>query len=63
MKDSQGRGVIRLGDATNHGGLVISASDTIEITASCVLINGSPACRIGDVDNRGDVMVTGACNR
>ncbi len=43
--------------------MVISASDTIEITASCVLIKGSPACRIGDVDNRGDVMVTGACNR
>ncbi|HAT33402.1 MAG TPA: PAAR domain-containing protein, partial [Janthinobacterium sp.] len=28
MKDAKGRGVIRLGDKTSHGGEVVSASDS-----------------------------------
>jgi uncharacterized Zn-binding protein involved in type VI secretion len=35
------RGVIRLGDKTNHGGKVISASSTM-------FMHGKPVARIGD---------------
>ncbi|RKS84476.1 putative Zn-binding protein involved in type VI secretion [Orbus hercynius] len=36
------RCVIRLGDATNHGGKVISASSTM-------IVHGKPVARIGDM--------------
>lgn len=36
------RGVIRLGDATNHGGKVISASST-------TIIKGKAVARVGDL--------------
>lgn len=36
------RGVIRLGDSTDHGGKVISASST-------TIIQGKPLARIGDM--------------
>ena len=49
MKDAQGRGVIRLGDTTSHGGKVISASDTLTALGKAVALDGDmtlcPKCK------------------
>lgn len=49
MKDAQGRGVIRLGDTTSHGGQVISASDTLKAMGKAVALDGDmticPKCK------------------
>ncbi|MDB5973799.1 MAG: hypothetical protein JWR07_559 [Nevskia sp.] len=49
MKDSKGRGVIRLGDQTSHGGKVISASDTFKVLGKQVALDGDmtscPQCK------------------
>ena len=49
MKDSKGRGVIRLGDTTSHGGKVISASDTLKALGKAVALEGDmtfcPMCK------------------
>ena len=49
MKDSKGRGVIRLGDKTSHGGEVISASDTFKALGKAVALDGDmtfcPQCK------------------
>lgn len=49
MKDSKGRGIIRLGDKTSHGGQVISASDTFTVLGKAVALNGDttfcPKCK------------------
>jgi uncharacterized Zn-binding protein involved in type VI secretion len=49
MKDSTGRGVIRLGDKTSHGGEVISASDTLKALGKQVALDGDmtmcPKCK------------------
>ena len=49
MKDAEGRGVIRLGDATSHEGKVISASDTLKALGKAVALDGDmtlcPKCK------------------
>ena len=49
MRDAQGRGVIRLGDTTSHGGEVISASDTLKALGKAVARDGDmtfcPRCK------------------
>ena len=49
MKDAQGRGVIRLGDKTSHGGEVVSASDSYKVMGKAVALDGDmatcPKCR------------------
>lgn len=49
MKDSKGRGVVRLGDKTSHGGQVISASDTFTVLGKKVSLSGDktfcPKCK------------------
>lgn len=49
MKDSRGRGAIRLGDMTSHGGTVISASTTFSAMGKNVACDGDnvfcPQCR------------------
>lgn len=49
MKDAQGRGVIRLGDTTSHGGEVISASATLKALGKAVALDGDmtfcPQCK------------------
>lgn len=49
MKDAQGRGVIRLGDTTSHGGQVISASNTLKALGKAVALDGDmtlcPKCK------------------
>lgn len=49
MKDSKGRGVIRIGDKTSHGGTVISASAGFVVLGKAVAIEGDavqcPACK------------------
>jgi uncharacterized Zn-binding protein involved in type VI secretion len=49
MKNSAGRGVIRLGDKTSHGGQVISASDTFTVLGKQVALHGDttfcPKCK------------------
>jgi len=49
MKDANGRGVVRLGDKTSHGGEVISASDTFTVLGKQVALEGDmavcPKCR------------------
>lgn len=49
MKDSKGRGVIRLGDKTSHGGQVISASDSFTVLGKQVALNDDktfcPKCK------------------
>jgi uncharacterized Zn-binding protein involved in type VI secretion len=49
MKDSNGRGVIRLGDATTHGGKVITASDDFKVYDKPVAVEGDkvtcPQCK------------------
>jgi uncharacterized Zn-binding protein involved in type VI secretion len=43
MKDAKGRGVIRLGDRTTHGGKVISASTTLIVLGKGVACDGDSA--------------------
>lgn len=43
MKDAKGRGVIRLGDKTSHGGQVISASETLKALGKSVALDGHMA--------------------
>ena len=49
MKNAHGQGVIRLGDATSHGGQVISASDTLIVLGKQVAVDGDmtlcPRCK------------------
>lgn len=49
MKDSQGLGVVRLGDKTSHGGEVINASDTFTVLGKQVALDGHltfcPQCK------------------
>jgi uncharacterized Zn-binding protein involved in type VI secretion len=49
MKDAQGRGVIRLGDKTSHGGKVISASSDFKVYGKPVAVAGDqvtcPQCK------------------
>lgn len=43
MKDAKGRGVIRLGDKTSHGGEVVSASDSYTVLGKAVALEGDMA--------------------
>lgn len=43
MKDAHGRGVIRLGDKTSHGGEVVSASDNYKVLGKAVALEGDLA--------------------
>jgi uncharacterized Zn-binding protein involved in type VI secretion len=49
MKDSKGRGIIRLGDKTSHGGKVISASQDFKVLSKAVAVQGNmvscPKCK------------------
>jgi uncharacterized Zn-binding protein involved in type VI secretion len=49
MKDQQGRGVIRLGDKTTHGGQVISAAAGFTVLGKLVAVEGDatfcPKCK------------------
>lgn len=49
MKVFAGRGVVRLGDKTSHGGQVISASDTFTVLGKQVALDGDttfcPKCK------------------
>lgn len=40
MKNSKGRGVIRLGDKTSHGGTVISAQPAFKVLGKAVAVQG-----------------------
>jgi uncharacterized Zn-binding protein involved in type VI secretion len=49
MKDQQGRGIIRLGDKTTHGGQVISTADDYVVLGKPVAVEGDatycPKCK------------------
>ena len=49
MKNANGRGVIRMGDKTSHGGQVISASDSLKALGKAVALEGDmvvcPQCK------------------
>lgn len=49
MKNSKGRGIIRLGDKTTHGGTVISAQATFNVLGKAVAVEGDaticPQCK------------------
>lgn len=49
MKDANGRGVIRLGDKTSHGGKVLSACDSFKVLGKKVALAGDmvscPQCK------------------
>lgn len=49
MKDVKGRGAIRLGDKTSHGGKVVSASDSYTVLGKGVALQGDmttcPKCK------------------
>lgn len=49
MKDEKGRGVIRLGDKTTHGGEVISAAQDFTVLGKQVALEGDstycPQCK------------------
>ena len=49
MKNSKGKGVIRLGDATSHGGKVIMADPTFKVLGKPIECEGNmvicPKCR------------------
>ncbi len=49
MKDEKGRGVVRLGDKTSHGGVVTSACDSFKVMGIAVALEGDmascPKCR------------------
>lgn len=49
MKDAQGRGIVRLGDKTTHGGQVISAVSDFTVLGKAVAVDGDmtqcPLCK------------------
>jgi len=49
MKNSKGKGVIRLGDQTTHGGKVISGQATFKVLGKTVAVEGDitmcPQCK------------------
>lgn len=49
MRDQQGRGVIRIGDKTTHGGEVISAAQDFTVLGKQVAVEGDstycPRCK------------------
>jgi uncharacterized Zn-binding protein involved in type VI secretion len=49
MKDENGRGVIRLGDKTSHGGKVITAAQDLTVLGKPVALEGDstycPKCK------------------
>ncbi|QJE00762.1 PAAR domain-containing protein [Massilia forsythiae] len=49
MRDQKGRGVIRLGDKTTHGGEVISAAQDFKVLGKQVALDGDstycPRCK------------------
>ena len=49
MKNSKGRGIVRLGDKTTHGGQVISAQATFKALGKAVAVEGDltvcPKCK------------------
>lgn len=49
MKDCNGRGIIRLGDKTTHGGKVISAASDFKVLGKAVAVDGDmtfcPQCK------------------
>lgn len=49
MKNSKGRGVIRLGDSTSHGGKVTSAVSDFKALGKAIAVNGDmticPKCK------------------
>jgi uncharacterized Zn-binding protein involved in type VI secretion len=49
MKNSNGLGVVRLGDKTSHGGQVISAQSTFTVLGRAVAVQGDqvicPKCK------------------
>lgn len=49
MKNSKGKGVIRMGDATSHGGKVISACNDFKAMGKPIAVNGDmtvcPQCK------------------
>jgi len=49
VKDSKGRGIIRLGDSTTHGGKVLSASTDFKVYGKPVAVEGDtvscPQCK------------------
>lgn len=49
MKDSKGRGVIRLGDTTSHGGKVITARSDFKALGKPIAVDGDltqcPKCK------------------
>lgn len=49
MKNAEGKGVIRLGDSTSHGGKVITASTTLKALGKAVALHGDmtacPKCK------------------
>jgi len=49
MKNSKGRGVIRLGDTTSHGGKVVSACGDFKALGKPIAVNGDlticPKCK------------------
>lgn len=49
MRDQRGRGVIRLGDKTTHGGEVISSVKDFIVFGKCIAVEGNntycPKCK------------------
>jgi len=49
MRNSKGKGVIRLGDKTSHGGSVISAQPTFKVLGKAIAVEGDmtvcPQCK------------------
>ncbi|SFV15406.1 PAAR domain-containing protein [Pseudoduganella namucuonensis] len=49
MKNAEGKGVIRLGDQTSHGGKVVTASSTLKALGGQVALQGDtticPKCK------------------
>jgi uncharacterized Zn-binding protein involved in type VI secretion len=49
MKNSKGKGVVRLGDSTSHGGKVITACETLKALGKAVALDGDmticPKCK------------------
>jgi len=49
MKNSQGKGVIRLGDSTSHGGRVVSAANDFKALGKPIAVDGDmtvcPQCK------------------
>lgn len=43
MRDVKGRGIIRMGDKTSHGGEVVSAADSFTVLGKQVALEGDMA--------------------